>query len=357
MLSRAWMEVDLGALVRNATALFRRAGVPLIPMIKADAYGLGAQQVAHALEHLSPLAYGVATVQEGQELRDAGITRQIIVFTPLLTEEFEAAHLSKLTPTLGSKAQIDAWEIYGSPYILSVDTGMSRSGVAWREVEKITGSVTKTPPAAVYTHFHSPQLDDGSMDEQLVRFEGALSQLPTRPAVIHTDSSAAIVRHARSTVNAVRPGIFMYGVGSGPTASLQPEPVVFLKGRIVEIRRIEPGDTVSYDATWTARRPSLIATIPLGYADGYPRGASNVASAVVREKVVPIAGRVTMDMTMIDVTDAGAEIGDAVTFIGNPGANGAPIDVASVAAKARISPYELLTGLRNRIRRTYRGNG
>jgi alanine racemase len=355
MLSRAWVEVDLGALVRNATALSERAGVPLIPMVKADAYGLGAEQVAHALEHLSPLAYGVATVEEGHELRNAGINRQIIVFTPLLPEEFEAVHLARLTPTLGSRIQIESWEKYGSQYILSIDTGMSRSGVPWREVDGLSDILAKSPPSAVYTHFHSPQLDDGTMDEQLARFDGVLEHLPSRPAVIHTDSSSAIVRHTSSTLSAVRPGIFMYGVGSGQTAALQPEPVVYVKGRVVEIRRIEPGDTVSYDATWTARRPSLIATIPLGYADGYPRGASNAGSAIVRDRIVPIAGRVTMDMTMLDVTDAGAEIGDVVTVIGNPGPNGAPIDVASVAAKARISPYELLTGLRNRIRRTYRG--
>jgi alanine racemase len=354
MLSRAWMEVDLGALVRNASVLAKHAGVPLIPMIKADAYGLGAEQVAHALEHLSPHAYGIATVEEGQELRDAGITRQLIVFTPLLPEEFEAAHLARLTPTLGSSAQIDAWKDYGSPYILSVDTGMARAGVPWREIGTVLEQVANNPPAAIYTHFHSPQLDDRSMDEQLERFEGVLAQLPTRPPVIHTDSSAAIVRHPRSTRSAVRPGIFMYGVGSGDTAAVQPEPVVFMKGRIVEIRRVEPGDTVSYDATWTARRQSLIATVPIGYADGYPRGASNAGSALVRDRVVTIAGRVTMDMTMLDVTDAGAEVGDVVTMIGNP-ASGAAIDIASVAAKARISPYELLTGLRNRIRRTYRG--
>jgi len=354
MLSRAWMEVDLGALVRNASALAKHAGVPLIPMIKADAYGLGAEQVAHALEHLSPLAYGIATVEEGQELRDAGIERQLIVFTPLLLEEFEAAHLARLTPTLGSAVQIDAWKTYGSPYILSVDTGMSRAGVPWRDIGTVLEKVAADPPAAIYTHFHSPQLDDGSMDEQLLRFGGVLAQLPSRPPVIHTDSSAAIVRHPRSTRGAVRPGIFMYGVGSGDTAALEPEPVVFMKGRIVEIRRVEPGDTVSYDATWTARRQSLIATVPIGYADGYPRGASNAGSALVRDRVVTIAGRVTMDMTMLDVTDAGAEVGDVATMIGNP-ASGAAIDVASVAAKARISPYELLTGLRNRIRRTYRG--
>jgi alanine racemase len=355
MLSRAWMEVDLGALVRNAAALAQRAGVPLIPMIKADAYGLGAQQVAHALEHLSPIAYGIATVEEGQELRAAGIERPIIVFTPLLIEEYEAVNAARLTPTLGSQAQIDAWKIYGSPYILSIDTGMARAGVPWREIGSLAGTIAETPPLAVFTHFHSPGLDDRTMAEQLARFDGALAQLPSHPQIIHTDSSAAIVRHTRSQWSAVRPGIFMYGVGSGKSAGIQPEPVVYLKGRIVEIRRVEPGDTVSYDATWTARRQSLIATIPLGYADGYPRGASNAGVGVVRDKTVPIAGRVTMDMTMLDVTDAAVEIGDVVTMIGNPGTNGAPIDVASVAERAAMSPYELLTGLRNRIRRIYRG--
>ena len=354
MLSRAWMEVDLGALVRNAAVLGKRAGVPLIPMIKADAYGLGARPVAHALEHLSPLAYGVATVDEGVELRDAGITRPIVIFTPLLREEMQAADAADLTPTLGSAEEIDAWQIYGSPYYLSIDTGMARAGIPWREVETLRDRLTRFPPAAAFTHFHSPGLDDGSMPVQLMRFDGALAMLPDRPPSIHADSSAAIVRHGPSPFNAIRPGIFMYGVGSGANAALQPDAVVFVKSRIVEIRRVEPGDTVSYDATWTARRPSLIATIALGYADGYPRGASGKGNAVVRDSVVTIAGRVTMDMTMLDVTDTGAEVGDAVTMIGSA-ASGTPIDVASVAAAADISPYELLTGLRGRLRRTYRG--
>ena len=354
MLSRAWMEVDLGALVRNASALARRAGVPLIPMIKADAYGLGAQQVAHALEHLSPLAYGVATVDEGIELRDSGITRPIVIFSPLLPEEFEGAHSAGLTPTIGSREELDAWEAYDSPYYLSVDTGMSRAGISWREIESLSDVLKKMPPAGVFTHFHSPQLDDGSMGRQLMRFDGALASIPGRPAIVHADSSAAIVRHGKSPFDAVRPGIFMYGVGSGTTAAVQPDPVVFVKTRIVEIRRLEVGDTVSYDATWTADRPSLIATVPLGYADGYPRGASNAGSAIVRDNVVRIAGRVTMDMIMLDVTDTDAAIGDVVTMIGSA-ASGAPIDVASVAALANLSPYELLTGLRGRLRRTYRG--
>ena len=354
MLSRAWMEVDLGALVRNATALAKRAGVPLIPMIKADAYGLGAQQVAHALEHLAPAAYGIATIDEGRELREAGIERDIIVFTPLLAEDFEAAHELRLTPTLGFPAEIEKWKMYGSPYILSIDTGMARAGMPWREVAKLRPVVEANPPSAAFTHFHSPQMDDGSMEVQLDRFDSALALLPAIPAILHTDSSAAIARHDRSPRSAIRPGIFLYGVGSGESAAIQPEPVVYVKARIVEIRNVDEGDTVSYDATWTARRRSLIATIPLGYADGYPRDASNEGFAVIGERTVRIAGRVTMDMTMLDVTDARASVGDVATLIGDSVATGAPIDVAAVAAIAGMSPYELLTALRGRLKRRYR---
>lgn len=355
MLNRAWMEVDLGALVRNASSLQQHAGVPIIPMIKADAYGLGAVEVAYALEHLGPLGYGVATIDEGAELRHAGISRPIIVFTPLLGDELEAANSEKITPTLGSAEEIVAWSMYGSPYCLSIDTGMARAGVPWREVPALRSLLAEHPPAGAFTHFHSPQLDDGSMIAQTARFEVALAALPARPPLIHTESSAAIVRQGRSVWNAVRPGIFMYGVGSGEAASLQPENVVYVRTRIVEIRRVERGDTVSYDATWTANEPRLIATVPLGYADGYPRAASNVACGVVRGCKAKIAGRVTMDMIMLDVTGIDARVGDVVTMIGNANETNAPIDVASVAALAQMSPYELLTGFHSRLRRTYRG--
>jgi alanine racemase len=348
------MEVDLGALIRNAQMLANRAQVPLIPMIKADAYGLGAVQVAHALESLAPMAYGVATVGEGEELRRAGIGRPIMVFTPLLVDDFEAAHAAALIPSLGSREEIEAWKIYGSPYNLQIDTGMARAGVPWREVASLADALKANPPHGVFTHFHSSELDDGSVEIQEGRFRVALDALPARPPIVHTDNSAAIVRHPRSPLNAVRPGIFLYGVGSGETAPIQPEPVVHVKARIVETRWLEPGDTVSYDATWTARRRSRIATIPLGYADGYPRNASSVGLGVVRNSIAPIVGRVTMDMIMLDITDTGAETGDTVTMIGDPRSTGAAIDIASIAAFASMSPYEVLTGLRSRLPRTYR---
>ena len=354
MLSRGWIEVDLGALVRNAQALQERAGVPLIPMIKAGAYGLGAEQAAHALESLGPVAYGVATVNEGAELRNAGITRPVIIFTPLLESDMEPAFDARLTPTLGSVAEIEAWARYGGAYDLSIDTGMSRAGLPWREMKNVIPVLTRHPPDGAFTHFHSATSVE-SMQQQETRFRKAIALLPARPRVLHTDSSAAITRHGKSEWDAVRPGIFMYGVGSGDGAGLEPECVVQMRAPIVETRWVEPGDTVSYDATWTAPSRRLIATIPLGYADGYPRNASNRGVGVVRQHIVPISGRVTMDMMMFDVTDAGAEIGDIVTIIGNGAETGAPIDVASVAEFAGMSPYELLTDMRGRLRHLYKG--
>lgn len=348
------MEVDLGALTRNATSLADRARVPLIPMIKADAYGLGAVQVAHALEPMSPYAYGVATVTEGEELRRAGISRRIIVFTPVLADDLGAAHAAGLTPSLGSAREIEAWSAYDSPYHLSIDTGMARSGISWRDVGSLSEILKAHPPEGVFTHFHSSELDDGSVQAQEGRFRIALDALPSRPSIIHTDNSAAIVRRGRSKLGAIRPGIFMYGVGSGETSPLQPQAVVYVKARVVETRWVDEGDTVSYDATWTAGRRSCIATIPLGYADGYPRNASSVGLGFVRNSIAPIVGRVTMDMIMLDVTDTGAEVGDVVTMIGDPATTDAAIDVASIAAFASMSPYELLTGLRGRLPRIYR---
>ena len=354
-LDRAWMEVDLGALIRNTNALRAHSGVPVIPMIKADAYGLGAEQVAHALETIDPWGYGVATIVEGQQLRASGIIRPILVFTPLLPDELRSAHDARLTPTLGCADEIKAWVELGGPYHLSIDTGMARAGLPWREVATVASLVAGHPPQGAFTHFHSPSLNDGTMLTQQARFRDAIEALPAKPQLLHAESSAAIVRADRSMWDAVRPGIFMYGVGSGPGARLEPSPVVHVRARIAELRYVEAGDTVSYDATWTAESRRLIATIPLGYADGYPRALSSIGTGIVRNQVATIAGRVTMDMIMLDVTDTGAEVGDVVTMIGSAPDCTERLDVGIVADRARMSPYELLTGLRGRLRRIYRG--
>jgi alanine racemase len=353
-LARALVEIDLGALQRNGAAIARRAGVPLLPMIKADAYGTGVEGAVRALEVLEPWGYGVATVFEGEELRDLGVSRPIVIFTPLLDVELTRARSARLTPTLGFPREIEAWlKAGGGAWHLSIDTGMSRAGIPWREIDQIVQLAALAPPEGAFTHFHSAELNDGTLAAQESLFREAISRLPSRPRLLHADNSAAIARKGRSAWDLVRPGVFLYGVGSGSSAAIQPEPVVHLRAPIVEIRKLEPGDTVSYDATLRIERSARIATLAVGYADGYPRSLSQVGSVLVGGTIAPIVGTVTMDMTMIDVTTVKCEVGDAVTLIGRSG--NTVLTVERVADDASMSPYELLTGLRSRVERTYTG--
>ena len=348
--SRAWVEIDLGALARNGAAMARAAGVPLLPMIKADAYGLGVLPVAQALLPLSPWGFGVATVREGEELRAAGIREHVVHFTPVLPAQYASLRAARLTPVLGSGEAIAAWiESGGGAWHLGIDTGMSRAGVPWREVADVAALCERHPPEGAATHFHSAELADGTRDEQERRFTAAVAALPARPRLLHAENSPAITHRHPSKWDLARPGVFLYGVGTG---GLEPDPVVSLRARIVEVRRLAPGDTVSYDATWKAGEAARIATASLGYADGYRRALSNRGAALLGGRAVPVVGNVTMDMTMLDVTGVPCAPGDVATFIGADG--GAQLTVAEAAAQGDLSPYEVLTGLRSRLPRLYR---
>ena len=353
-LLRARVEIDLAALQRNAAAVARRAAVPILPMVKADAYGLGVKEVVAALETMTPWGYGIATVDEGQELRDLGVARPVLVFTPLLERDLLRARAARLTPTLGFRHEIEAWQrAGGGSWHLAIDTGMNRAGIPSRDVAEVQSLLELMPPEGAFTHFHSSELDDGTLEAQEKLFRDAVSSLPSRPRLLHTANSAAIARQGRSAWDLVRPGIFLYGVGSGRTAAVQPEPVVHLRAPIVEIRELQPGDTVSYDATFRVDRPARIATLAIGYADGYPRSLSEHGSVLVNGSLASVAGRVTMDMTMVDVTTVKCAVGDAVTMIGRAGES--VLTVERIADDAGMSPYELLTGLRSRVERVYTG--
>lgn len=350
---RAWVEVDLGALRRNGAAIGRHTTRPLLPMVKADAYGLGAVRAAMALEALEPWGYGVATVREGEELRRAGISRPIVVFTPLAAGDMDGVRRAGLRPALETAEAIRDWAFSGLPWHLGIDTGMSRTGVPWHAVGALRELLFRSPPEGVFTHYHSAESDDGSVEQQTARFQEALATLPRRPSLVHAENGAAAARANPSLFDLVRPGIFLYGVGSGARAGVQPEPVASVHARVVGLREIGDGEGVSYNATWRARGPRRIATLPLGYADGYRRSLSGRAEVLVNGRRVPVAGLVTMDMTMLDVTDAPCELGDVVTLLGSAG--GDTITLEDLAGWSGLSPYELLTGLRQRMPRRYLG--
>ncbi|HEY9448391.1 MAG TPA: alanine racemase [Gemmatimonadaceae bacterium] len=354
-LTRAWVEIDLGALRRNWATMAVR-GVPLLPMVKADAYGLGAVRVARALERLDPWGYGVATVSEGVELRESGIERPILICTPLLTGDLAAACRGRLTPALSRADDVARWAaLGGGAWHLSVDTGMSRAGVRWDDAATLRACTAESLPEGAFTHFHSAALDAASIAEQERRFEEAISHLDQRPPLLHAENSAALARAEHSRWDLARPGVFLYGVNAGPQALVSPEPVVHLRARVVDLRLVLPGESVSYDATYrvTGDRPRRVATLSIGYADGYRRALGNRGTVLLRGSRAPVVGHVTMDMTSIDVTDVECEIGDVATLIGRDGDH--LLDLDTVGNSAAISPYELLTGLRGRLTRVYLG--
>ncbi|MCC7194861.1 MAG: alanine racemase [Gemmatimonadaceae bacterium] len=349
---RAWIEIDLEAVTRNARALSMRARVPLLPMVKDDAYGLGAVPVARALEALDPWGYGVVTVAEGEELRGAGIGRRVLMTCPAEANArtMHALRAAGITPSFGEPKAIRMWMMTGGgDWHLSVDTGMNYAGVRWDEVDTLAGELGACPPSGAFTHFHSAELDDGSMEVQAQRFRDALDVLPTRPQVLHVENSAAIVRAASSEWTFVRPGAFIYGVARGGT--MLPEPAVHLRARVVDIHDVPAGESVSYDATWTATRPSRIATLGAGYATGCRRALGNKGSAILHGRRVPVVGALTMNFTMVDVTGLACERGDVATLIGADGDE--LIVVNDVAAASGLSPYEILTALRSGVPRVY----
>ena len=349
---RAWVEVDLGALRRNGAVLAARAHIPLLAVIKADGYGLGAVPVAGALEPLDPWGFGVATVPEGVELRDAGVSRPILVLSPVLPDEYPAMRGAGLRPSLGSASAIADWaRTGGGPWHLSIDTGMNRAGISWSEVGGLDEMLRQVAPEGAYTHFHSADLNDDSTGEQMRRFRCALDALPSRPRYLHAENSPAIERGTSSTWDLARPGVFLYGVGGGEGATISPEPVAHLRARVIDLRTVSDGETVSYGATWRARGTRRIATLGIGYADGYRRALSNRGTVLLNGQRVPVAGIVTMDMTMVDVTDVHCEIGDVATLIGRDGDDVLTID--DVATTAQVLSYELLVGLKLRVPRVY----
>ncbi|WP_411279927.1 alanine racemase [Gemmatimonas sp.] len=360
---RAWLDVDLDAVRHNVRQLRARAGVPLIVMVKANAYGVGAVLVSRALGAPfdrtpatadAPWGLGVASLDEAAELREAGCRARILCLTPILRSELSRAHELGVRPALHRPEDIVAWASQGQggelrPYHLSIDTGMARAGVRWDQVEALRDYLNAHPPEGVFTHFHSADEDIDSRDEQDARFVDALLDLGDAlpPSVLrHSDNSAAIAsRTRRSPGSLARPGIAIYAGMFSELLGLRQ--VVHLRARVIDLRDVAPGETVSYGATWTAARPTRIATISAGYADGYRRQLSNRGEVLIGGVRCPVVGRVTMDMIMVNVTDVPCGIGDVATLIGTDGA--ATVSTEQVAEMAELSPYELLVGLALRV--------
>ena len=358
--TRAWVDVDLGALRANARTLAAVSGSRLLAMVKANGYGLGGPAVARALEPLEPWGYGVASVDEGAALRAHGITRPILVASPLLPAAIDGHLGHDLRPTIGDPAALATWcARTDRPFHLEIDTGMARAGIRWDDAAARSAAAAALAGAegweGIFTHFHSAETDPASADVQWKRFQQVLAGLPRRPALVHAANSAGALRGRAFAGDLIRPGIYLYG-GSAGGEGPAPAVVARLKARVVAVRSIAAGQTVSYGATWTAPRDTRVATLAVGYADGFPRAADRPADRPTRlvelgEPLFPVVGRVTMDMTMIDVGTAPVTPGDVATVYGGR------VSLDQQAAAAETISYELLTSLGARVPRCYGSGG
>jgi alanine racemase len=356
--------IDAAALRANFACV--RAAVPssvaILAVVKADGYGHGATLVAPILDAAGADWFGVATVDEGIELRASGIRKPILVLTGAAGGDVAALLEHHLSVAILHREMVR--ELAGAlggqrlGVHLKVDTGMGRIGVQPAELPVLIDEVQRAGGfliEGVFSHFaNAERVEQAYSDHQLEAFRGAIKALHAagqRPRWIHLANSAATLLRPDAHFTMVRPGIVLYGVSPAPMlrpAGLQP--AMRLVTRIVQLKSVPSGFAVSYGQTFATRRPSVIAVLPIGYADGYARALSNRASVLVRGQRAPVIGTVCMDLTMVDVTDVpGVQLGDEVVLWGRQ--NGAEISVTEVAEWQGSIAYEVLTRVGKRVPR------
>lgn len=365
-------EVNLANLRHNLRVMQRLSGGAAVwAVLKADGYGHGAKGVARTLERAGAAGICVALLEEGIELREAGIRIPILVTGGYYGRAWGELLRHELTPVLHDPGQVEALadevRFSGSEPIaahLKIDTGMARLGVTLNELGAAADALARHPEVklqGLMTHFACADTgDDASIAHQLDRFDEATQALKQRglvASVRHAANSAAILRSPRAALDMVRPGVALFGVQPGNASCKELRPVMRVRSEIIALREIPVGASVGYGATFTATRPTRIATVPIGYADGLVRAMSNRGSLLVRGKRAPIAGTVSMDMTMIDVTEIeGVRVGDECCVLGTQqGALGSDTITAEAIAKDLDTiPWEILTNISRRVPRFYR---
>jgi len=368
-------EVNLEALRHNLRIVRRHAaGARVWAVLKADGYGHGAPAVARTLERARVDGFCVALLEEGVELREAGIVAPILVMGGDYGNAHEEVIARGLVPVIHDLAQIAPFArlvrsgAAAGPIDVhvKVDTGMARLGVTMQSLPDLAEKLAEWPEVRVrglMTHLAcADAADDRATIEQLARFDEATSMLGrrgVRPEARHAANSAAVLR-GLATLDAVRPGIALFGVAplvGGAPLTGELEAVMGVRTEIVAMRDVDAGAPVGYGASWTAPRRSRIATIPMGYADGLSRQLGNRGHVLVRGKRAPIVGAVSMDMAMVDVTDiGGAARRDEVVVLGaQEGPLGRDaIGAHELAERAGTIPWEVLTSISRRVPRFYR---
>lgn len=362
-------EIDLDALRYNFRNIKDKAGnQKVLAVVKANAYGHGAVEVSKELECLGADMFGVAILQEGIELRNAGINKQILLLNGIFPGEADDVLKYDLTPVVYAENTVQELSLAAKrvgktvQVHVKIDTGMKRLGIPVSEIEGFFERVRlieNVKVEGILSHFATADSKDrGFMDEQSRAFSEAVDKIRSMgfsPDYIHIANSAAIISNLLpDCLNMVRPGITMYG--SYPSIwfreKIDLKPVMTFKSGIIQIKKVEKGESVSYARKFMADRDTLIGVVPAGYADGYPRHLSNIGEVIVRGSKARIAGLVCMDLIMIDVTDIpGVVEGDEVVLWGRQGE--AEVSADELARKIGTISYELFCRVSGRVPRVY----
>jgi alanine racemase len=364
---RVWAEIDLDALTSNLRRVRELAGPAkgVMAIVKANAYGHGAVPVAWHLASQGVQALGVGDSEEAMELRRAGISIPILVLGTIIPGELSDIVDHDVAVTVHSSERVRRLEREarraGRPVSvhLKVDTGMGRLGCAPGIAVEIAGLIRATEFLrfdGLCTHFASAT-DAQMTATQVRRFEEVAraildAGIPLPPR--HAAASGAILRRVAPHLDLVRPGIALYGLSPAPPHDDALQPVLTLKTQVIFLKDFEAGAPVGYEGTHVTRRRTRVATLPVGYNDGYPWRLSNCGEVVVRGHRAPVVGRISMDYLMVDVGAVpGVSVGDEAVLVGVSGSE--RVTVKELADRAGTIPYEILTGLGKRVVRTYRG--
>ena len=361
--------IDHDALRWNLQQIREKVGakVKILSMVKANAYGHGAAVVGRTLINAGSDAFGVATLEEGVELRQAGIRAPVLVLAGAYNDQLDEFFTHSLTPVVHDLTRLNhleqAVKQRGStlPVQLKIDTGMGRLGLVAGEIDAWVSELKKLAALkieGVFSHFsHAESVAGDYTQQQLEVFNRVIDRLraeEVRPSLVHFANSAATITLPAAYFDMVRPGIMLYGVYPAPAMASQIslKPVLTWKTEILQLKKVPAGTSISYGQTFITKRESLIATLPIGYADGYPRLLSNRGEALVGGQRAKVAGRVCMDLTMIDVTDIrNVKQGDEVVLLGRQ--SDAEISADQIAAWANTISYEILTSISARVPRIH----
>jgi alanine racemase len=361
--------IDVNALRWNFEQARTKVGpaVRILSVVKANGYGHGACEVASVLEKAGCTAFGVATMEEGIELRRAEVQGLILVLAGVYPEQLDEMIAHRLTPALSDLEVMRQFNALATqrglslPFHLKVDTGMGRIGLPASEIESWLPQLRKLSALkleGVFSHFSCAEsVEGGYTRAQLELFKRVLQSLKrenSAPKHVHLANSAAVITLAEAHFNMARPGLMLYGVhpSAAMTSRISLKPALSWRTRITQLKQVPKGSSIGYGQTFVTQRESLIATLPVGYADGYHRLFSNRAAVLVRGQRAPVVGTVCMDLTMVDVTDIpSVQSGDEVVLLGVQ--DNASISATEMASWANTISYEIFTSIGARVPRVY----